>query len=550
MREQLAVVGSVMRDRRMLRIQLAFFGFNMTEYATWVAILVYAYHLGGASTAGVVAVVQLIPTVVLAPFAAYAGDRFRRDRVLFAGYLVLSVALGLVAVALAWDASFPVTLAVATIAATSFMLTRPTQAALLPSVSDGPEELTAANAFSTFSENFGIVVGPFVAGLVLARGDPAQVFGIFAAVMLGAASLVARLGIPRASDPATRRPGLGAVVSGSVGGFRFLFTHRSTGLVLLVLSGWFVAVGALDVLFVAVAISFLDKGEGWAGFLASASGLGGLVGSALAVGLVGRRRLTPALAAGVIAFGISIAMIAVASSAPAALILFAAAGVGGSLAWVAGNSLLQRIAPDDTLARVFGIVEGTMALAWAVGSAGASILVSALGVRTALMIVGLVAPVVVIAVWRPLSSIDRDAHVPDAETIAFLRRIPIFAPLPPPAIERILGHLRRVEVPTGEVLIRQGDVGDRFLMIVHGDVRVTRDGDAIAERTSGDHLGEIALLRDVPRTATVTTTAPTELLVLDRDPFLEAVTGHPQSHARANAIVEEHLGRQDPETAG
>jgi MFS family permease len=543
MREQLAVVIAVVRDRRMLRIQLAFFGFNMTEYATWVAILVYAYHLGGAATAGVVAVVQLIPTIVLAPFAAYAGDRFRRDRVLFFGYLILSTALALVAVALASGASFGVTLAVATVAATSFMLTRPTQAALLPSVSDGPEELTAANAFSTFSENFGIVVGPFVAGLVLVRGDPAQVFGVFAAVMLGAAALVARLGLPHVSDRATRRPGFGDVISGSVGGFRFLFTHRSTGLILLVLSGWFVAVGALDVLFVAVAISLLEKGEGWAGFLASASGLGGLVGSALAVGLVGRRRLTPALAGGVLAFGISIAMIAVTASPPPALILFAAAGAGGSLAWVAGNTLLQRTAPDDTLARVFGIVEGMMALAWAVGSAGASILVSAFGVRTALLIVGLVAPVVAIAVWRPLSSIDRDAPVPDADTVAFLRTIPIFAPLPPPAIERILTSLRRIEVPAGQVLIRQGDVGDRFLMIVHGDVRVTQDGEAIAERSSGDHLGEIALLRDVPRTATVTTTAPTELLVLDRDPFLEAVTGHPQSHARANAIVEEHLGR-------
>jgi hypothetical protein len=190
-----------------------------------------------------------------------------------------------------------------------------------------------------------------------------------------------------------------------------------------------------------------------------------------------------------------------------------------------------------------------MALAWAIGSAGASILVSAFGVRTALLIVGLVAPVVAIAVWRPLSSIDRDAPVPDADTVAFLRTIPIFAPLPPPAIERILTSLRRIEVPAGEVLIRQGDVGDRFLMIVHGDVRVTQDGEAIAERTSGDHLGEIALLRDVPRTATVTTTAPAELLVLDRDPFLEAVTGHPQSHARANAIVEEHLGRRPADPA-
>jgi CRP-like cAMP-binding protein len=161
--------------------------------------------------------------------------------------------------------------------------------------------------------------------------------------------------------------------------------------------------------------------------------------------------------------------------------------------------------------------------------------------------VGLVAPVVVVAVWKPLSRLDGEATAPDAETVAFLRRIAIFAPLPPPAIERIVGSLRRVEVPAGEVLIRQGDVGDRFLMILHGDVRVSRNGEVIAERTSGDHIGEIALLRDVPRTATVTTTTPTELLILDRDPFLEAVTGHPQSRARANAIVDEHLGRHGPE---
>src|SRR5262249_27012836 len=171
------------------------------------------------------------------------------------------------------------------------------------------------------------------------------------------------------------------------------------------------------------------------------------------------------------------------------------------------------------------------------------LLIAEFGVRTAVVIVGLVAPVVVVAAWRPLTSIDRNADVPDAETVAFLRRMPIFAPLPPPAIERVLSQLDRSEVPAGEVLIRQGDVGDRFLMIVRGDVSVTQNGRVIAERTSGDHLGEIALLRDIPRTATVTTTSPTELLVLDRIPFLEAVTGHPQSHERANAIVEDHLRR-------
>jgi MFS family permease len=547
MREQLAVAGAVVRDRRMFRIQLAFFGFNMAEYATWVAILVYAYQLGGVSKAGVVAVVQLIPTIVLAPFAAYAGDRFRRDRVLFAGYLAQSIALGLVSAALFAGASFAVTLVVATIAATSMMFTRPTQAALLPSVSDGPEELTAANAFSTFSENAGIVIGPFVAGLVLARAGPAQVFAIFAAVILCSALLVSGLGVSPAPDELAHRPGAGALLEGAVGGFRFLFSHRRTGLILLVLTGGLVAIGALDVLFVAVAISLLDRGEGWAGFLSSASGLGGLVGSALAVGLVGRHRLTPALAGGTVAFGASIALIGVVPAAVTAPVLFASAGAGGSVGWIAGNTLLQRTAPDDTLARVFGILEGMMALALAIGSAGASILIAAFGIRPALVIVGLLAPLVVAAVWAPLSSIDREARAPDAETMAFLRGIPIFAPLAPPAIERIIASIRRVDVPAGQVLMRQGDVGDRFLMIVHGDVRVTQDGDLIAERTSGDHIGEIALLRDVPRTATVTTTTPTELLVLDRDPFLEAVTGHPQSHARADAIVEEQLGRPRPD---
>jgi MFS family permease len=542
MGERLAVAGAVARDPRLRRIQLAFFGFNMAEYATWVAILVYAYARGGASTAGLVAVVQLIPTMALAPFGAYAGDRFRRDRVLSFGYLGQGFALGLVAVALFAGASFALTLVVATIAATTFMFTRPTQAALLPSVSDGPEELTAANAISTFSENAGIVIGPFVAGVVLVRSGPAEVFAIFGVVLLLAALLVAPVRVSSSEVEPGERPSARGVVSEAAGGFRFLFAHRRTALILLVLAGGLVAIGALDVLFVAVAISLLDKGEGWAGFLSSASGLGGLAGAALAVGLVGRRRLTPALAGGTVVFGASIAMIGVLPAAATAPVLFGCAGAGGSLGWVAGNTLLQRVAPDETLARVFGILEGIMALALAIGSAGASILIATFGIRTALVVVGLLAPLVVAAVWKPLSSLDREATVPDAETVAFLRRIPIFAPLPPPAIERILAAVRRVDVPAGQVLIEEGDVGDRFLMIVHGDVLITRNGEAIAERSSGDHIGEIALLRDVPRTATATTTTPAELLVLGRDPFLEAVTGHPQSHARANAIVEEQLG--------
>ena len=211
------------------------------------------------------------------------------------------------------------------------------------------------------------------------------------------------------------------------------------------------------------------------------------------------------------------------------------------MAWVAGETLLQRIAPDEMLARVFGILEGLGAFALAIGSLGASGLIAAFGVKIALIVVGVFAPVVMLALWIPLASIDRTAKAPDPETLAFVRRLPIFAPLPPPAIERILARITPLEVPAGEVLIREGAVGDRFFMIVEGKADVTRDGQHLTYRTAGEHVGEVALLRDVPRTATVTAVTPMKLLTLDREAFLEAVTGHPQSHERAEAIVEERL---------
>jgi MFS family permease len=308
-----------------------------------------------------------------------------------------------------------------------------------------------------------------------------------------------------------------------------------------VLSGGIVVWGALDVLFVAVAISLLDKGQGWAGFLSSASGLGGLVGAALAVTLVGRRRLVPALGGGTVVFGGSIVAIGAAPAVATAPVLFGVAGAGASVAWVAGETLLQRIAPDEMLARVFGILEGLGAFSLAIGSLAASGLIAAFGVKTALIAVGALAPFVMVVLWIPLASIDREAKAPDPERLAFVRRLPIFAPLPPPAIERILARITPLAVPAGEVFIREGDVGDRFFMIVDGKAEVTRDGTHVTYRTVGEHVGEVALLRDVPRTATLTAITPMKLLILDREAFLEAVTGHPQSHERAQAIAEDRL---------
>ncbi len=541
MRDQIRVVGAVARKPRLLRIQLAFLGFNMTEYATWVAILVYAYERGGAAAAGAVAAIQLVPAGLIAPFGAYAGDRFPRDRVLFLSYLGQAVALGVVAVALFVQAPFSLTLLFATVATASFTFTRPVQASLLPAVSDGPEELTAANAVSSFAQGVGIVVGPFVAGVLLGRWGPDSVFAVFAFVTLIAALLVARLRIPDAAAEPKERLDARGVIRESMGGFQFLVHARHARLLVFVLSGGLIVVGALDVLFVAVAISLLDMGQSWAGFLSSAFGLGGLVGAAIAVSLIGRRRLVPSLAGGTFIVGGPLAVIGAAPAVWSAPILFGAAGAGGSVAWVAGNTLLQRIAPAQMLARVFGILEGLGTIALAVGSLGASALAAAFGVRVALMVTAVLAPAVMLALWVPLSAIDRDAKAPDAETLRFVRGMPIFAPLSPPAIERIVGNLSREQVPAGGILIREGDVGERFIMIVAGEAEVTRAGAHVAVQGAGDHVGEVALLRDVPRNATVTAKTPMTVLTLERAPFIEAVTGHPQSRERVEAIADERL---------
>jgi MFS family permease len=273
----------------------------------------------------------------------------------------------------------------------------------------------------------------------------------------------------------------------------------------------------------------------------AAFGLGAVVGATITIALIGRWPLVPPMAGGVLLLGAPVAVVGLAPAAATAPVLFAATGAGRSIASVAGNTLLQRITPDAVLGRVFGALEGLSMFAMAAGSISASALIGAFGIRAALVVTGAFVPVVVLLLWVPIRGIDRAARAPDPAALALLRRLPIFEPLSAPAMERIMANLVRVAVPAGETVIRQGDEGDRFYVILEGTIRVSRDGVDLGERVAGDFFGEIALLRDVPRTATVVAETPLALLALDRGPFLEAVTGHPASMASADGVVESRL---------
>jgi len=541
MSERSRIFRTVMSDPNVRRVELAYLGFNMTEFATWIAILVYAFERGGAREAGVVAPIMLVPSAIVAPFAAYAGDRFRRDRVLLIDYLVQSVAIGATAATLFVDADPWVVYASATIASISITFTRPAQNSLIPALTETPDDLTATNVVTGVVEGAGKMLGPLAAGVLLGLSGPDAVFAVFAGVTLLGAILVSRVRVEASAVTPPGRVGASDVWRETVAGFTTLRREREPRLVVLLLASSDIVVGALDVLFVATAIDLLGIGQSGAGYLSAAFGAGAVIGAAATVLLVGRRRLTPPLAAGAVVFGVPIGLVAVTPSAVSAPILFAVAGGGRTLGDVAGHTLLQRISPNEVLSRVFGVLEGLSMFALAMGSIGAAVLIQVFGVQAALVVIGAFLPLVILLSSNHLLSIDRRAVAPDAETLALVRKIPFFAPLPAPAMERVMANMRTMRVGAGEVLIREGATGDRFYVIVEGEVEVTIGNEHVGELGPGAYVGEIALLREVPRTATVVAKTPLRLLALQREPFLLAVTGHPQSVEAAQAIADARL---------
>jgi MFS family permease len=531
-----SVFETVFANGDLRRVQLAFAGFNAAEYGVWVAMLVYAYDQGGATTAGVVAVVQLVPAALFAPLAATLGDRHPPGRVLTWGYAAQAGAMGATAAVILADGPPVAAYALAAVAATAVTLTRPAQAALVPSLVRAPEELTSANVVSSWVESAGILLGPALAGVILGLSDAGPVFALFAAVAAVSALLVGPLG-RRGSVPAgeASRP-----LEEALAGFRALAREPAPRVLVSILSAQFIVIGALDVLSVALAVEVLGMGNAGAGWLITAFGAGGLVGGVATAALVGRRRLAPPLVAAAFGWGAAFVLIGVFPLAAAALLLLVAAGLARSLLDVAGRTLLQRTARQTVLCRVFGVLEGLSMAGLAIGSILAPVLIAWLGEEGAVVATGLFLPVVVVALGRQLREIDRAATVPVVE-IALLRAVPMFAPLAAPELEAAARSLVFVQADAGGVIVREGDVGDRWYVIADGEAEVESDGTLLRTLGRGDGFGEIALLREVPRTANVKARTRCRLYALEKEPFVAAVTGHPLALRAAADVIEARL---------
>lgn len=527
------LVRNVFRNAELRRIQLAFVGFNAAEWSVWIAMLVFAYHHGGATASGIVAVVQLVPAGIFAPFFSVLADRYRPARVLAWGYVAQAAALGATATALETGASPYLAYALAACAATLVTLTRPTQAALVPALARTPDELTAANVVSGWIESASVFAAPALTGVLLAVSTPGTVFAVMAALLLVGAAIVFRLRGPAPIGAS------GDSVAEAVAGFRLLRKERETRTVVGVVASQYVAIGALDILFVVLAFAVLHLGGSGAGYLNAAFGAGGVVGIAATAALVGRSRLVPPLLAGVAVWGLAFLAMGVEPTTALAFAMFLFAGAGRTVVDVAGRTLLQRVARQAVLARIFGVLEGATMAALAVGSLLTPLLVAVLGPRPAIVCLGCVLPAVAVWSGRRLLAIDRAATAPVVE-LGLLRSLPTFAPLPAPKLEGLARALEPVSFQPGEVVVRQGEPGDLFYIVADGELRVST-GRTLRR---ADGFGEIALLRDVPRTASVTAVTDVRLFALAKEPFLEAVTGHPVAHAEMERVVAERIAVQ------
>jgi predicted MFS family arabinose efflux permease len=523
------------------RLQLAWGGSLIGTWSYAIALFVYAFEIGGAGAVGLVAVVRWIPAAFASPFTGLLGDRYSRVAVMIGADLVRVGAMVGSAAAIFLDGPPALVFGLAALTSVTATAFGPAKRAILPSLARTPDELTAANVASSTMSSVAVLAGPALGGLVLAATSAEVVFLVNAAALLWSAVLIMRLQGGRGTPIRASGSGPAAIVRDLGEGLSTAFRQPALRLVILLNGAQTFGFGALLVFVVVLAMELLELGEAGVGFLNSALGVGGLLGSVVAVALIGRARLGPAVALGLAFWGLPLALVGIWPEAWLALALFAVIGTANTLFDVAGLTLMQRIAEERVLARVFGMLEGLSFLGIALGGLAAPILIELLGRRGALLAVGLALPLLAIASWRPLTRIELGAEVPDRR-LALLRALPMFAPLPAQTLERLASRMQAVRHDAGQDVFRQGQEGDRFYVVESGSVAVDVDGMPQARLGPGECFGEIALLRDVPRTASVTAAEDVELYALERDEFIAAVTGHPESARAADSVVVERLG--------
>jgi MFS family permease len=539
LRAPFAALADVFRNPDLCSLQVAWAGIAFETWACAIALGVYAFDAAGAAAVGIASVVRVLPGALASPFGGLLGDRYSRRAVLIGSTLGGALVLVLAAAAVAASAPTWAVFALGGLFTAFAAPYTPAESALLPQLARTPQELSAANVTQSIMDNAGFLAGALVTGLLLGLPSVQVAFAVAGAMM--ALSFTVLLGITRDRRPEYEDDGdVEGAVHTTVAGFRSLFADPPLRLLGGTLAITSFVEGAADVLVVLVALDLLGLANSSVGVLNAMWGVGALLGSASLAVLINRGHLVSGLVVGSLITGITFALPGLWPVTGAAVVAGLGVGFGYTFIDVAGRTLFQRLGDDEVHARIQGALEAGRLLGMSLGAVAVTPLVELFGIRTTVLLIAAVMPLFVALRWQRLRSYEIGAPVAE-EHFALLRAEPIFAPLSLATLERLTQDLISVDAEPGQEVITQGDPGDRFYVIESGEVEVFEDGVLRRSENAGESFGEIALLRDEPRTATVRATEPTRLLALERESFIAAVTGHRRSSQTADSVIERRL---------
>lgn len=527
--ESVRALRAAFRNPGVRRIELAYAGSSLGLFAGSIAVAVYAFRHGGATAVGVLMFVRLGLSSLTAPFLSAFADRYRQERVMIASDLVRVASVAGVALAAAGGLPWLVYV-LATVTSLAGTVFHPAEASLLPVLAESPEELTAANVATSSFDSVAAFLGPALAAALLAVGGTTLTFAAVAVAYAWSASFVARIRV-------TTRPerGESGEHSGLGAGLAVVRGEPRLQLLIGLYSAQTLVAGAYNIFVVVIALKLLSLGSAGVGLLESATGVGAIVGAGVTLALVGRKRTGTDLGAGLFVFGAPLLAVAAFPHAWAALIALGILGVGNSVVDVSAVTLLQRSAPAAVAGRVFGLLDSAIVGALGIGALATPFVIDAVGIRGTLLVAGVLLPAVALLAFAPLRKLDVGASVPETQ-LAAIRSVRFLDALPLQRQEALAAALAPVELRAGETLFERGDTGDRFYIVDSGTLEIHLESGVKVEDAPA-FVGEIALLRGVPRTATVRARSDAHLWALGRHEFVDAVTGHTRSRNAADEVV-------------
>ena len=509
----------------------------VAEYAAWITVLVVAFNEGGSSAAATAVTAQLVPAAILAPVVGTAGDRFARHRVLATSFAVQAVAAGGIALALLTASPLAVVYLLASVFTIATIATPATVASLLVHHARTPAQLTTWNTIRSFVRAAGSLTGPLLTALALALADPSTVFVVLF-VVCAATAVLTGLNLPR-DDRLASTLSIAAVLDDAWRGVVYVSKTPAPRRVVGYIGGTEMLTGALDLVFVAVAFEQLDSDGSAVALIAATFAFGTLFAAAVA-----SRRVVWRLS-GLITLGaalMTVPMLVLGETSLLLVVLSVAVvlGTGNGFIEIGTQTLLQRSCNETMTSRAYGALDSTAMIAASIGAVIAGRLIDDHDLTWVVVTLGITGAIALVGGSIQLRATERSLTSTDPAVVSCLCSVSFLASLPQPTLERLARSSQHRSAAAGNLLMVEGERGDEFFVLMSGTVEVRAGGDVVRRMEAPGSFGEVALLHDNVRTATVTTTDKSELVVLRQRDFLDAISRTATSSRGALDVAERY----------